>query len=472
MIVLRDYQADVVQRTREALRRSPRVLVQAPTGAGKTAIAAFMIGQTVARLSGAWFICHRAELIEGTSKTFSRYGIPHSFVASGLPMNLASLVKICSIDTLKNRIAALPLPRIAIVDEAHHCGAAGWASVIQFLAAAGVKIIGLSATPRRLDGIGLDAHFDELVLGPAVAWLIEHGHLSGYRMFAPHVPDMKGVRRNMGDFARGEAEGVMSKPKLTGDAIAHWSRHARNLRTVAFGVTVAHSHHIAAQFREAGIPADHLDGTTPMGERKRIISDYASGRLQVLTNVDLFGEGFDLSSIAGTDVTIDAVMQMRPTQSLSLHLQQIGRSLRPAPGKTAIILDHAGNSQRHGFPDDEREWSLEGREKGKKSANDNGPPPPATCSSCFSQVRRPAPRACPYCGNALSPDPKPVEVADGELLEVTEADKRRIRADLKREEAGAKTLDDLVALGARRGYRNPQKWAFLKWSNSKWRHAS
>ncbi|AXF38210.1 putative DNA helicase [Ralstonia phage phiRSP] len=459
-IILRDYQADMIERARQALRRAKRVLLQAPTGAGKTVLASFMIKQTAARGGSAWFICHRAELVEGTSKTFHKFRMPHGYIAAGYPMSLHQMIQVCSIDTLKGRLTNLVAPRLAVIDEAHHGGAAGWAMVMEWLHSHGTIIVGLSATPQRLDGKGLDAHFDEMVPGPQTAWLIERGNLSPYRLYAPHAPDMKGVRKQMGDFAKGDAAEKMDKPKLTGDAIAHWHKYAVGLRTVVFGITVAHSQHIAEQFSAAGIRAAHLDGGTNKGERKRVIQEFASGRIQVLTNVDLFSEGFDMASIAQMDVTIDAVMQMRPTQSLALHLQQVGRALRPGEGKTAIILDHAGNSSRHGFPDDERIWGLKGREKGSRKAdNDNEVPPPITCDGCFQQIRRPAPQCCPSCGKRLVADAKEITVADGELVEMTDVEKQRVRAKLKQEQAEAKTLDELVALGRRRGHKNPTGWA-------------
>lgn len=466
---LRDYQADVIGRARQALKRSRRVLIQAPTGAGKTVLASFMVGQTTARGQAAWFICHRAELVEGTSKTFHKFGQAHGLIAAGHPMNLQQLAQVCSIQTLVNRLHTLKAPRLAIIDEAHHCGAENWAKVVKWLHDNGALVVGLSATPQRLDGMGLDAHFDDIVLGPAVAWLMENGHLSDYRVFAPPGPDMKGVRKQMGDYARGEVEARVDKPKLLGDMIEHWRRHAAGMRTVAFGVTVAHSQHIAEQFNAAGIPAAHLDGGTPKADRARIIRDYAEGHLRVITNVDLFGEGFDLAAIAQRDVTVDCVIQGRPTQSLALHLQQVGRALRPQPGKVAIILDHAGNTQRHGLPDDEREWTLEGRPKGRGAANDNAPPPPVICDGCFNAIRRPLPPACPYCGKRLLAEAKEVKVAEGELVEITGDMKRELRLQRQREEAQAKTLDELVALARRRGYQYPMQWAQKKFGASAWR---
>ena len=462
-IVLRDYQERMIAGCRAAMRRARRVLLQAPTGAGKTALASFIAGQTAANRQGVWFICHRAELVLQTSLTFRKFGIGHAFIAAGYPMNLRELVQVCSIDTLKGRLSKLVPPKVAIIDECHHANAAGWAMVVQWLTENGAYVIGLSATPKRLDGQGLGDHFDEIVLGPTVAWLIEEGHLAPYRAFIPDAPDMKGVRKQMGDFRRSDAAEKMDKPKLTGNIIRHWRKYADGLRTVGFGVNVAHSQHLAESFCQAGIPAAHLDGGTDKGERKQIIQDYASGKVQVLFNVSLFGEGFDLSAIAQTDVTIDCLIDAAPTQSLSNVIQRWGRALRPKAGKTAILLDHAGNMLRHGFPDDDREWSLDGEEKGK-AANDNAPPPPHVCVQCFNAIRQPLPPACPHCGASLRAEQKEIEVADGELGEATAEDKAAIRARLRREQAECKTLGELVALGQRRKYSSPTAWANKVWS--------
>lgn len=469
MIKLRDYQSALVAKVGAALRAGRRrIVLVLPPGGGKTVIAAFVAQRFAARADSVFFNCHRAELVQQTSLTFAACNLPHGFIAAGRAQTRTSLVNVCSIDTLKNRVAHLTPPRVVLWDECHHIGAAGWAAIMA--AWPDAIHIGLTGTPWRSDGTGLGAYFEDMVLGPTPAELIATGSLSPYRIFAPPAPDMGGVKRIGGDFARGQTAEKMDKPKLTGDIISHWRRHANGLRTVGFGVNVAHSQHMAEQFRQAGIAAAHLDAGTTKTDRANIIRDYARGDLRVLFNVDLFGEGFDLSAIAQLPVTIDCVIQARPTQSLSLHLQQAMRAMRPSPGKTAIILDHAGNSARHGFPDDERDWTLEGRARGSRD-RDAGPPPPITCEGCFMQIRRPAPSHCPGCGKRIAPEVKPIEVGDGELVEVSAEEREAQRLARRREEHGAKTLQELVALAARRGYKNPQKWAFQKWSNSKWRGA-
>ncbi|MNK29174.1 Type III restriction enzyme, res subunit [compost metagenome] len=460
-IQLYDDQEDIVARTGQALRRVRRVIVVLPPGGGKTVIAAFIAQRFAGRGAQTFFNCHRAELVKQTSGTFTDCALPHSFIAAGMPMYINAAVQICSIDTLKNRLARLKEPKAVIWDECHHIGAAGWAAIMA--AWPNAYHIGLTGTPWRLDGTGLRAYFDEMVLGPSTAELIASGRLSPYRIYAPNKPDMKGVRKQMGDYNKGDSEKKMREPKLTGDIIKHWRRCVNGLRTVGYAVNVGHSRHLVDLFNASGIPAAHLDGGSDSGERKRIIQQYADGHLQVLFNVGLFGEGFDLAAWAGKPVTIDAAILANPTQSLSKYLQESMRCMRWAPGKTGIIMDHAGNSDRHGYPDDEREWTLDGQAKGK-AANDNAPPPPVTCTGCFMQIRRPLPPRCPGCGKQLEAlEVKPIEVGEGELQEITDTEKAERRAMAKREQADAKTLDELVNLGRKRGYKFPVQWAQKIW---------
>lgn len=463
---LRDYQQEMIAGLRVELGKHRRVLMQAPTGSGKTVLASFIASETSGRGKRVAFNCHREELVNGTSNTFRKYGIPHGFVAANRPAS-SQLVNVCSIDTLKNRLAVTTEPDVALWDEAHHLGAEGWRAIMD--AWPNAYHIGLSATPWRLDGSGLDDCFDALVPGPPTSWLIEQGHLSTFEIFAPNPPNMKGSRRAKGkdgiDFSKKDASARMDIPKRTGDIIKHWRLHAEGMRTIGFAVNVADSMMIVDRFNAAGIPAAHLDGKTPKAVRKKIIDDFATGKILVLFNVALFDEGFDLAAIAGVDdLTVDCLIDAAPTMSLSRVLQRWGRVLRRKP-YPAIILDHAGNSNRHGFPDDERVWTLAGREKGK-AANDNGPPPPVTCTGCFRQIKRPLPEHCPHCEKRLLAEMKEIEAADGELKKITAEEKAAIRRQRQLEELNAKTLAELVALGQRRGYPNPQQWAFQKFTHS------
>ena len=443
---LRPYQDDLIAQSRALLRRHDSVLLQAPTGAGKTALAAYMLGSASSRGRHCWFICHRAELVEQTGETFDRVGIPYGYIAAGKPLNPYMPVQICSIDTLKGRIGRYKLPDLIVWDEAHHTAAAGWRKVKD--ANPQAKHVGLSATPERLDGKGLDDLFSAMVPGPSVSWLIEQGFLSRYRAFAPPPPDLSGLHTRMGDFVRSENEAAMDKPTITGDAIAHYLRLARGKSAVAFCVSVKHSQHVAEQFRAAGIVAVHLDGNTPALERRNAVSAFRRGEIKVLTNVDLFGEGFDLPSL-------EVSILLRPTQSLSLYLQQVGRALRVSEGKEqAIILDHAGNIDRHGLPHDDREWTLEGRKKRKSGAGAEAGPPVRQCPKCYA-AHSPAPK-CPECGHVYVVQARAPEVVDAELVEVDLEAARKVRLQEQRE---CQSLGELIDLGKQRSYKKPVHWA-------------
>lgn len=305
----RDYQDTIIDQVRVKLRTRRRVLVQLPTGGGKTVVGGKMIESAAGKGHSCLFTVHRRELIDQTVETFNDVGIRHGVIAAGQPYQVLERVQVASIDTLKHRInkgANLFPPKFIMVDEAHHVGAAGWKSVLASYTDA--YIVGLSATPERLDGKGLDDVFEDIVIGPSTGWLIQHGFLSDYRAFAPGVaPDLAGVHVKMGDYVKSEASAAMDKPTITGDAISHYQRLASGQSAVCFCVSIEHSKHVAEQFRQAGIMAWHLDGGTPYGERAEAIRAFRNGEIKVLTNVDLFGEGFDLPSLV-------ASILLRPTK--------------------------------------------------------------------------------------------------------------------------------------------------------------
>lgn len=445
---LRAYQTDIIDRARAQLRQHRRVLIQAPTGAGKTALTAAMLGTAAARGKRSWFVVHRAELLDQSIATFEEVGIAHGLVAAGREPNPYMPVQLCSVDTLRNRIARLSPPDLVVWDEAHHIAAATWGAIQDRLPSA--RHIGLTATPERLDGKGLHAHFDALVLGPEVRWLIDQGYLCEYRLFAPAIPDLDTVKRKAGDFDRGQLASIMDTSRIVGDAISHYRRVAPGRRAIVFCVSIEHSRHVVAEFGQAGFSAVHIDGTMARADRKAAIDAFRAGDIQVLSNVDLVGEGFDLPAI-------EVAILLRPTQSLGLYLQQVGRSLRPDAGKQrAIILDHAGNALRHGLPDDPRPWTLEDKPRPRRGKGEVAGPPVRQCPNCYA-VHRIAP-VCPECGHRHPVQARPLKVEDGNLEEVKREDFARRRRAMS-EQAQAQSLDALIELGYRRGYRNPEAWA-------------
>lgn len=444
-LTLRPYQTALLDGARQAFRERKRaVLLQLPTGGGKTVSGSQMIAGSSAKGNVCWWLAHRRELIAQTSKTFSAMGIQHGVIAGGNSTDPHKRVQIGSIQTVARRLDDLSPPDLIIFDECHHLGAAQWQKI--FDAFPNAKIIGLTATPWRLDGKGLGAWFQDMISGPTVAELIDEGSLSRYRLFAPTQVDTSAIKMQAGDYKRDDLAATMDKPSITGDAVQHYLKLCRGKRAVAFAVNVEHSQHIAAQFNANGIRAEHVDGTMDAGSRDGAIQRFIAGETLVLTNCELFGEGFDVPAI-------EAVILLRPTKSLSLHLQQVGRALRPSPGKTeAIILDHAGNSLIHGLPDDDREWTLADREKRKKG--ESASVAIKTCMECF-HIYRPAP-ACPACGHTAEAKGREIEHVDGVLEEV---DPAVLRAARKQEERRAQSLDDLIQLGKQRGYKNPAVWA-------------
>lgn len=458
-VILRPYQDEMIQGVREKLRTSTAVLLQAPTGAGKTQMATAMVRNAVQKGGRPWMIVHRDFLVDQTSKTFERAGIEHAFIAAGRRWNPYAPAQICSIDTLRSRLDRVPpdrWPTVIFVDEGHHACSSTWSRVIRWAIERGSKVVGLSATPERLDGKGLNELFGAIQLGPSLAWLIEQGYLSKYNAFAPTIPDLGAVGSRGGDYKTDELEAELDKDELVGDLVSHYSRLAAGKRAVYFCVSIAHSQHVARAFKNAGISAVHLDGSDSSDVRRSAARSMALGELDVICNVGLLGEGYDLAAQAGMDVTIECVGMARPTQSLAMYLQQVGRALRPKD-EPAVILDHAGNIMAHGLPDDDRDWQLEPREKkkGRKKAEAEAAPV-KVCPNCFATAAANK-SVCPFCEEPypVRGDRMPGETED----ELVAVDPAMLRAHRAQQERDAKTVEDLVAVGKARGYAKPEAWA-------------
>lgn len=447
-VALRPYQQRDIDRLRATLRQGRRsVCYVLPTGGGKTLAMAHMARSAAAKGNTTWFLVHRQELIRQSSRTFDMLGVQHGLIYKGHTMT-RDPVQIASVQTLVRRLGRTPTtPQLIVVDEAHHSSASTYRKILG--AFPGAVVIGLTATPARTDGQGLDDIFEDLVVGPNMAELIRDGYLSDYRIYAPPIGiDTSSIKTRAGDFAKDQLAAAVDKPTITGDAVRHYLDYAAGKRAIAFCASVDHSKHVAASFRQAGVPAQHFDGETDDRRRERIVEAFTRGEIKVLCNVDLVGEGFDVPAC-------EAAILLRPTQSLILFLQQIGRALRPSPGKErALILDHAGNALRHGLPDDDREWTLRGRPKRKGKRDE--PPPPAVkqCPECYA-CHAPMP-TCPACGHVYESQGREPEHKDGELQEV---DPQELRRQRKLAQAKAKTVDELEALGRARGYKAPRRWA-------------
>lgn len=454
------------------------VLGVAPTGFGKTVVFSDIAAKTEAKGKSVGIFAHRAELIDQIGRALGEFGVPHGYLAPGFAPNPMAPVQVCSIQAMAKRVDRLlrnPFD-LVILDEAHHAAEGSSAHAIinahtrwHELGPNRTKkrILGVTATPVRLSGEPLSIAFEQMVLGPSTADLISMGRLTKFRLFNPSRPDMSGIAKRGGDFSKEAAAGIMDVPTITGDAVAHYKMLTPGRRAVAFCVSVAHAEHVAEQFRAAGFRAASLDGKMGRDHRRALIRDFTSGAVQVLTSCDIVSEGFDLPAI-------EVAILLRPTESLALYLQQVGRALRLFKGKEfAWIFDHAGNSidkkhggRGHGFPDDPREWFLGGAEeaKGKPAQKTT---PTCICANCWA-VFRPA-DACPWCGHTRDISGREVKFVEGTLVEADPNLVREARR-LEQEERNVRisktyTLAGLADLAIEFGYK-------VTWLHERWKARS
>ena len=359
---LRDYQLDIVQQIFDRwFNGQSSVAVQLPTGAGKTIIFTAVANEFMAMGEPVLVIAHRTELItQAVSKLEKVTERPIGIIKSGIKPNPDSSIQVASIQTLIRRNP--PPASLVIFDEAHHCHSKTYATVMRHYREQGAYILGCTATPARTDGRGLrylysgTPGFDVLIKGSSVLELIEQEYLAPFKIYSPsnfidaaNAP----IRTTGGDYNQKQLADYVEKTLIIGDAVDTWKQHAYLKRTVLFAVSVKHSKELAQGFRDAGISAMHLDGKTPKKERIALIKAFESGQILVLCQHSIVTEGVDIPGI-------EAIQLVRPTKSLIVWFQAIGRALRPAPNKeTAIIIDHTDTHLNLPWPDDEIPWSLD-----------------------------------------------------------------------------------------------------------------
>lgn len=446
---LRPYQVELIDKTREALRLNRRVLMQAPTGAGKTAITVFMMQRASEQGKRSMFLVHQNELLDQTSRALWRQKLEHGMIASGKRKSLLP-AQVASVQTLVRRTDMYDEPDLIIIDECHRSAASTYQKILD--AYPNALVIGLTATPQRTDGKGLKETYNAMVQGPTIRQLIDAGYLCDYEIFAPpSTLDLSEVKTKMGDFDRKQLEQEVDKPTITGDAVATYKKHVNGKRAAVMCISIRHAEHVRDSYLAAGVPAEMLEGKMTNKERAAVIARLESGATLVVTAVNLLIEGLDVPGI-------EVVQWLRPTQSLIVFMQGNGRGFRVADGKDKlVILDQVGNYKRHGLPDDDRDWSLDGRKKGKrKAADDEADVSIQQCKHCF-HVFRAGVSVCPSCGKEVELRKKAeIEVVEGELERI---DVDALRKQARQEQGQARDLVDLVALGKRRGMNNPAAWA-------------
>ena len=443
---LRDYQLIAVDDCREAIRRAGSAVFVCPTGSGKSVVAG-----EIARLAGlkgsrTLFLVHRRELVRQLVDTLHEYApdVPVGVIASGFPEVPWHPLQVASVQTLARR-TNVATPDLIIVDEAHHCRASTWTKILQRWPDA--KLIGLTATPERLDGRGLGAHFSAMILGPTIPELVAMGSLAPTRTLripmALMLDDLKTNRS-------GEYNAKDLTIRVTGPVVASavdaYIRYAKGKRAIFFGIHRDHSRRVCEGLRNAGFRAEHVDGDDPPARRDRIMTEFRTGGIDVVGNCDIISEGFDAP-------TCEAVLLGAPTRSVTRYLQQAGRAMRPGEGKTALVLDLAGISHELGLPDEVREWDLaDGEIRQPKKAH----AAPRECAQCHTVFYG---RVCPTCAYAVPL--AEIQQVETELEEAKGPDRAmkqgNRRNDLWRDLAIAKRSTNpekaVYALAQRKGYR-------------------
>ncbi|WP_255377334.1 DEAD/DEAH box helicase [Listeria sp. ILCC797] len=431
MLQLRNYQQKMVSKTREALKNGYRCpCVVAPCGAGKSVILSEIIRMTTHNKKQVLFIVHRKELIDQIRQTLLKNDVDMNFVTLSM------------VQTIVRRLEKTFEPDLIVIDESHHILANSYKKIIQHFHA---PVVGFTATPVRLNGGGLGDINDILIEEVTAKWLIEHQFLSPYKYFAPEVMETFQLRvKHTGDYDLTELDNQFTERKIWGDVIAHYKKLADGEQAILYASSIYQSKKMAASFQEANIPSEHIDGKTPKLVRDEIIQKFRDGEIKVLCNLDLIGEGFDVPDCS-------TVIMLRPTQSLSLYIQQSMRGMRYRPDKTSIIIDHVGNVNRFGLPDMERTWSLEPK---KGSNQTKAEAPVKICKGCFMTVLQ-SEKTCPHCGAVFKVEVKAIEI--DESAELKEIDEQTFKLDFRTPE-DCKSMKELYDYAKTHNYK--RGWAY------------
>lgn len=449
-------QADHVSRVGDLCRSNKRVLMQMATGGGKTLTAGYMMRKAANNNNGCFFVVPRIQLLDQTAKSLTSYGFQFGFIASGVKPNPFHLIQLCTSGTLSRRLDRLPfIPKFVFIDECHY-GGEEVDKIINHFHTLGSWIIGLSATPLKQNGRHMSDWFDAMATGKQISEMIKLGRLSDYRLLAPSTPDLSQIKVTNGDYAERQLNSFMEgNSAITGDMVAHYKSQAMGKLNVAFGVSIKHTEEIAEAFRNGGVPSLAVHSKMEKDEIKRRIVAFAKREILCLVGKDLLTFGFDLSAAANMDVTVESISDGAPTLSLPKQLQKWGRGLRWKE-EPAIFLDHAGNSvmpdgtMKHGYPDDDRNWTLE-REEEKKRQTGEKAVPVRVCSQCL-RAHRPSPK-CPFCGYCYPVADRSIETVEGELVEVSRDEARVIAKQERINQGRAQTFEDLLELEQRKGNR-------------------
>lgn len=413
------------------------IIVQSPPRSGKTVVMAHIAKSATDKNNKVLFFSHRKEINEQVYKTFENNEVNMDLVTIG------------GVQSLVRKLDKLDEPTIILIDEAHHSKASSYKKIIDYFPNA-YKLL-FTGTPVRLDGSGFDDIADDIILGKSVKWLQKHGRIALFKYYAPQLIDVSRLRKRAGEFTKQSVDDTM-KTVVFGDVIGHYEKLAKGKQAIVYTHSVEASESVSKAFNDAGYNSMAVSGKTPKEERETAMRAFRSGDLKIMVNCELFTEGIDLPNV-------DVCIMLRPTQSLSLYLQFAMRALNPREGKTAIIIDHVGNVERFGLPNQDREWSLQGIIKKKQTAK-IGEPTVRVCEMCFATFWSKE-RICPECGYENEPTKQEIElIREAELKEIKEEQQRKIREKVQTYVTPdmCQNMSELKEYQLLHGYKNGWCW--------------
>ncbi len=324
-----------------------------PTGTGKTVLFSEIVRRGFQANKKILIVVHRRELVDQINHKLRSLDVDLGLIVAGKNSDYSKIIQVASIQTLSRR--EHPEANLIIIDECHHSKADTYKELWEIYPNA--KFLGVTATPTRLSGEGFDDLFDILIESPSVSYFIQNRFLVPIKQLVCAHPDLTKVKKRKGDYVTSMLSNVMLDGGLMSNLVESYQKHAANKSTIVFAVDVEHSQSIVERFRSVGISAEHIDANTPANERAMIIGLFKKKKINVISNVEIITEGFDFPEC-------EAVQLARPTKSLALYLQMVGRVMRPANGKTeGLVLDNAGLWLEHGLATIDRTWSLKGSKK-------------------------------------------------------------------------------------------------------------
>lgn len=428
--MLYNHQVEFLHNIKQSIKNgNKRIMCVASCGFGKSIIIKEICDSAVNKGNNYMILVHRIELVN--------------------QLNVRGL-KASMVQTISRHINEQPDYKIIIIDEAHLALSQSYLKVINHYKNA--IILYFTATPKRLDGLNFSTIADDIVIAKSAKWLIENNYLAPYDYYAPKIlVDCDKLSTTNGDYTQSDIIEQMDKPKIYGDIFNEWCKFAKGKKTIVYASSLSHSKKIVDYFNANGINSAHIDGNTPRAMRDKIINDFKCGNIKILSNYALIVEGFDVPDC-------ECCIIARPTQSLVIHIQSTMRCMRYKPNKRAIILDFVGNFERHGLPDDDREWSLESIKRPRSNTTE----PKIltrTCPNCYKVYQAKLGLKCPYCNSIVSKTKKEIEYdKQQELIKVEAINRKKKRMEVGR----SQTRDDLERIARERGYKRSWVWVQCK----------